>query len=89
MNIGYPTVTAFTAANYPPHTLGKVFGVCGGISVYMGAFFSGMAGWILNRTQTFTAVFGFILAIGIFACIVSAIFLNPVRAFAKREAPSA
>ena len=85
MNIGYPIVTAFTAANYPPHTLGKVFGVCGGISVYMGAFFSGMAGWILDKTQSFTDVYGFICAIGIFACIVAAIFLNPVKVFAKRD----
>jgi MFS transporter, ACS family, hexuronate transporter len=84
MNIGYPVVTAFTAANYPPHILGKVFGVCGGISVYMGAFLSGVAGWILDKTHTFTAVYAFILAIGIVACIVAAIFLNPVTAY-KRE----
>lgn len=87
MNIGYPTVTAFTAANYPPHILGKVFGVCGGISVYMGALFSGIAGWILDSTHTFTSVYAFIMAIGIFGCIVSAIFLNPVKAF--KRAPEA
>lgn len=87
MNLGYPSVTTFITQNYPPHILGKVFGICGGISVYMGAFFSGLAGSILDKTHTFTSVYGFICAIGIFACIVAAAMLNPVKTFTKREAP--
>ena len=86
MNLGYPSVTTFITQNFPPHILGKAFGVCGGISVYMGAFFSGLAGAILDKTHTFTAVYGFICAIGIFACIVAATMLNPARVFAKQEA---
>jgi MFS family permease len=89
MNIGYPAVTTFIAQNYPPPILGKVFGVSGGISIFLGAVFSGLAGKIVDWTHTFTAMYGFILAIGVFACIVSVIFLNPVKefAFAKRDAP--
>jgi len=89
MNIGYPAVTTFIAQNYPPPILGKVFGVSGGISIFLGAVFSGLSGKIVDWTNSFTAMYGFILAIGVFACIVSAIFLSPVKefAFAKKEAP--
>jgi MFS family permease len=89
MNVGYPSVTTFVAQNYPPHTLGKVFGVSGGISVFMGACFSGLGGKIVDWTHTFTAMYGFILAIGVFACILSAVMLNPIKRFLKREAPVA
>jgi MFS family permease len=88
MNLGYPAVTTFIAQNYPPPILGKVFGVSGGISIFMGAIFSGLSGKIVDWTQSFTAMYAFIMAIGIFACIVAAIFLNPVKVFAKKEAPS-
>lgn len=84
MNIGYPAVTTFITANFPPHILGKVFGICGGISVYMGALFSGIAGALLDTTQTFNSVYGFLFVIGVIACIVSLIFLNPVKAYAER-----
>lgn len=89
MNLGYPSVTTFVTSNYPPRILGKIFGVSGGISVYLGALFSGIAGAILDKSHTFTAVYGFIFAIGLFACIVAAIFLNPVKIYKQNEAPVA
>ena len=89
MNLGYPAATTFIAQNYPPHILGKVFGVSGGISIFLGAVFSGLSGKIVDWTHSFTAMYGFICAIGILACIVSAALLNPIKVFAKREAPAA
>jgi MFS transporter, DHA1 family, multidrug resistance protein len=84
MNLGYPSVTTFITGNYPPPILGKVFGICGGISVYGGALFSGIAGAILDKTHTYTAVYGFVLGIGLVGCVLAAMMLNPVKAF-KQE----
>jgi MFS family permease len=88
MNIGYPAVTTFVTANYPPHILGKVFGVCGGLSVFIGASLSAVAGILLDKSHTFQSAYNFILGIGIFATIVTLIFLNPVKVFAKKDAPA-
>lgn len=89
MNIGYPAVTTFITGNFPPHILGKVFGVCGGISVFMGAALSAVAGILLDKTHTFQTTYVFIFCIGVVACIISLIFLNPIKIFAKREAAEA
>lgn len=84
MNIGYPAVTTFITANFPPYILGKVFGICGGISVYMGAIASAVAGVLLDKTHTYTSVYAFIFSVGIVAFVIAAIFLNPVKAYAGR-----
>jgi MFS family permease len=79
MNLGFPAVTTFITQNYPPRILGKVFGVAGGISIFGGAFFSGLAGALLNWTNTFKSVYGLALALGVVACILVAIMLNPIK----------
>lgn len=81
MNIGFPAVSVFITANYPPHILGKVFGISSGISVFGGALFSGICGVILNQTHRYAAVFGFLLMVGAAGSIVAATMLNPVTAF--------
>jgi hypothetical protein len=86
---GYPAVTTFVTQNYPPHILGKVFGLCGGISILLNAVFVMLGGAILNWTHTFKALYGYSLIMGVFACILTAIMLNPIKVFAKREAPVA
>ncbi len=83
----FPIVTTFITQNFPPYILGRVFGVVGGISILLGAFFSGLAGMLLNWTNSYKSIYILIFAIGVFACIVSATMLNPVKVFAKREAP--
>jgi len=86
---GYPAVTTFVTQNYPPHILGKVFGLCGGISILLNAVFVMLGGAILNWTHTFKALYGYSLIMGVFAFILTAIMLNPIKVFAKREAPVA
>lgn len=86
MNIGFPAVSVFITANYPPHILGKVFGISSGISVFGGALFSGVCGAILNQTHTYAAVFGFLFIIGAAGFILAASMLNPVRAFKPANA---
>ena len=81
MNIGFPAVSVFITANYPPHILGKVFGISSGISVFGGALFSGICGAILNQTRSYSAVFGFLLIVGAAGFILAVSMLNPVRAF--------
>jgi MFS family permease len=83
----FPVVTTFITQNFPPYILGRVFGVAGGISILLGALFSGLAGMLLNWTDSYKSIYVLIFAIGVFACILVAVTLNPVKAFAKREAP--
>jgi MFS family permease len=83
----FPIVTTFITQNFPPYILGRVFGVAGGISILLGAFFSGLAGMLLNWTDSYKSIYILILAIGVFACILIAVTLNPIKVFAKREAP--
>jgi MFS family permease len=82
----FPTVSTFITQNYPPYILGRVFGVSGGISILLGALFSGLAGFLLNWTDTYKSVYILVLALGVFSCILAAVMLNPVKVFAKREA---
>jgi len=79
----FPIVTTFITQNYPPYILGRVFGMSGGVSILLGAFFSGLAGMLLNWTNSYKSVYILVLAVGVFACIISAVFLNPVKAFAS------
>ena len=83
----FATVSTFITQNYPAYILGRVFGVSGGISILLGAFFSGLAGALLNWTDSYRSIYILILAIGVFACILTAVTLNPIKVFAKREAP--
>lgn len=86
MNFGFPVVTAFITANYPPHILGKVFAISSGISVFGGAVFSAISASLLNATHSYNAVFAFLGVTGLLGFLITATMLNPVKAF-KREAP--
>ena len=88
INLGWPTVTAFITANYPPHILGKVFAISSGISLLGGAIFSALCGIILNVTHSFAAVFGFMSLFGLVAGILAISTLKPVKAF-KNDAQGA
>jgi MFS family permease len=84
MNINYPSVTVFVAANYPLPILGRAFAVCATVAQFVSAAFSGFSGYMLNVTHTFTAVYGTCLMLCVIAFLLS-FFLNPVRAFQKTE----
>lgn len=81
MNLGFPAVSTFITVSYPPQILGKIFGISSGISVYGGAIFSGVAGALLDKTHSFTSVYGLVLGIGVVAFLVAATMMNPVKAF--------
>ena len=83
MNFGWPTVSAFIAANYPPYILGRIFSIASGISLLGGAILSSICGFILNATHGFTAVFVLIGIFGLVACILAATVLKPVNAFGR------
>lgn len=89
MNIGYPAVSTYITANYPPHILGKVFGTSASIAVFGGAVASGIAGIILDKTHSFYVVYGFVGILGILGLLIAAGLLNPIKAFKKESQPAA
>lgn len=85
MSLAFPSVSVFIATNFPPHVLGKVFATASGLSIFGGAALSAISGVILDKTHTFVAVFGFLLAIGFIGAALGCL-LGPVKLLHKQHA---
>lgn len=88
MNCNWPAISVFIATNYPPHILGRAFAVCSSCATFGAAALSALAGWMLDKTHTFTSVYLSCLIMAVVAALLASM-MNPVTAFKKAPMPVA